>query len=244
MKNSDTKNVARKSSVASDVASSSGKQTDSLINGLDSEVLSKILDGTLANISDGIGIWNSDDQLVACNDNFSSMFSHFPDIKLGKTIGQFLFDFAKTGAIPEIAGKEEEWVEERLLERREGIGQGFFYQTHDGKWISRIDKAMPCGGLISIRKDVTEEKQHEEQVTVQEADLELTFAAMNDLTSAVLVRDRDLKYRIANRVFERCTARHSMTLSEKMQWNFLEQKLLLSLIRVIWRQLKRANRIK
>ncbi len=201
MKNSDTKNVARKSSVASGAASLSGKQTGSLINGLDSEVLSKILDGTLANISDGIGIWNSDDQLVACNDNFRSMFSHFPDIKFGKTIGQFLFDFAKTGAIPEITGKEEEWVEERLLERREGIGQEFFYQTHDGKWISRIDKAMPCGGLISIRKDVTEEKQREEQVTVQEADLELTFAAMNDLTSAVLVRDRDLKYRIANRAF-------------------------------------------
>lgn len=201
MKKSNSENVAEKSDVASDPASSNGNQTGSLINGLDSEVLSKILEGALASISDGIGIWNSDDQLVACNDNFRSMFSHFPDIKFGKTIGNFLLDFAKTGAIPEITGKEEEWVEERLLERREGIGQEFFYQTHDGKWISRIDKAMPCGGLISIRKDVTEEKQREEQVTVQEADLELTFAAMNDLTSAVLVRDRDLKYRIANRAF-------------------------------------------
>ena len=168
---------------------------------LDANILSKTLFGTLASFPDAIGIWNADDQLIAYNAGFETMFASFPDIRLGKTIGQFFLDFAKTGAIEAIKGKEEKWVEERLAERREGIGKEFVYQTHEGKWISRIDKPMPCGGLISIRKDVTEEKNREEQVNSQGAELELAFAAMGDLTSAVLVRDQDLKYRIANHAF-------------------------------------------
>jgi PAS domain S-box-containing protein len=180
-----------------------GEDDDNLlvIDGLSADALSLTLSGTLSNISDAIGIWNAKDELVAFNEKFKILFSNFPDIQFGKTIGQFFLEFAKTGVIPEIKGKEEEWVEERLKERREGIGKEFTYQTHDGKWISRVDNPMPCGGLISIRKDVTEDKLREEQVTTQKAELELAFAAMNDLTSAVLVRDQDLKYRIANRAF-------------------------------------------
>ncbi len=160
------------------------------------------LDGLLKTSPEAIGLWDDQDRLVAFNEKFEEMFSAFPDIRLGKTIGDFFLGFAKTGAVPGIKGKEEEWVADRLRERESEIGQEITYQTHDGRWISRIDHRLPNGGIASVRKDITDTRLRDDRLNRYSEQIELGTAAFNNLSTAVLVRDRDLRYRIVNRKFE------------------------------------------
>ena len=151
---------------------------------------------------EAIGIWDPQDRLVAFNDGFEQMFSAFPDIRLGKTIGEFFLDFAKTGAVEGIKGREEEWVGERLAEREAEIGQEKTYKTHDDRWISRIDHRLPNGGIASIRKDITSVKLRDDRLDRYSEQIELGTAAFNNLPNAVLVRDKELRYCLVNRRFE------------------------------------------
>ncbi len=156
----------------------------------------------MAGLDTAVGIWNGKDELVSFNEKFRALYSDFPDIRLGKTIGAFLLDFAKTGLVEGIKGKEEAWVNERLAERAAGLGKRFTYQTHDGRWISRIDYQLADGGIASVRQDISEQYSGREQLADKNSQLLVASSAINELSTALVIRDRSLRYRLVNRQFE------------------------------------------
>lgn len=168
-----------------------------------SDIEMEFVQGLVEGVDYGAGLWSSEFVLLAFNEQLREVLSSIPRIEVGIPYVQTLLDLANTGKVADAVGVEEEWAQARFEEFISEIGKEITYKTHDGRWISRIDRRLNNGAILSIRKDVTEEKQTESQLANKNSKLKLAFSAMSDLSSAVVVRDKDLKYRIANEQYAR-----------------------------------------
>ncbi len=78
------------------------------------------------------------------------------------TFEDFLRRRVKTGEVPEVDGREEEWIAEHLTVRHENFHEREILR--DGKWLSFRESRLPDGSTIVFRSDITERKLAEEQV--------------------------------------------------------------------------------
>ena len=64
------------------------------------------------------------------------------------------------GMVPEALGREQEWLEERIEARKQGIGP--VEQLNGDRWLRVEDRRTASGGTISIIHDITDLKRHAE----------------------------------------------------------------------------------
>ncbi|MGB7334532.1 MAG: response regulator [Salaquimonas sp.] len=190
-----------KLALADDVAQKSSKEQQNS-KYLDFELLTpELMISMLEVLPDAVGVWDAEDRLLTFNTEFKEMMLAFPRFEIGRSYFEIMVDFAETGVVKEAIGREEEWARLKTNARNDELGETHVYQTHDGRWLSRTDQKLANGNIVSLRRDVTEEKLKEQRLKDKSDLLELTSAAMKDLSTAVLVRDKDLKYCIANDQF-------------------------------------------
>ena len=120
----------------------------------------KTLYAAIEAMPDGMGITDSEERLVVWNERFIQQFPGV-DVYAGMRVRDVLRDFAHTGAVPGIEGREDEWGREKFEEWREGANDEHVFETHDGRWIKRIDRRTADGLRVSLRLDVTELKRRE-----------------------------------------------------------------------------------
>ena len=159
---------------------------------------------TVNAMKDGFALWDTDDRLLVAND---AMKEFFPGIEnpFGKTAHEIFILFAKTGVVPAAVGREEEWVNEQLADRKNELGKEIIFQTSDGRWIARWDHLTEDGHRISIRSDITEQKYRESVLESVVANAE----------EGILITNRDNTVLIASDPYCKMFGIDSKALKEK-----------------------------
>ena len=153
----------------------------------DNETLRMQLQDALENIEDGFVLYDAQDRLVMCNNAYRAQLgAHAHLLRVGSSYFEHTLEFAKTGTIPGIEGKEEEFVNNIIAQRYSSAGIEKTFQRHDGHWIRQRDKRTVAGNIVGIRTDITELKKREQDL--EQANQEVIYHASHDALTGVANR--------------------------------------------------------
>jgi len=129
---------------------------------LEAEEAQSRLQDAITNLDDGFVIFDKDDRLVVCNEVFRQQFGDGAKFLVkGETFENMTTKIAFSGFIPNIEGKETEFVDNLIKQRNSDVGLSKTFQRHDGEWIRQRDKRTPSGDLVGVRTNITELKERE-----------------------------------------------------------------------------------
>ena len=119
----------------------------------------EMLSTAIENISDGFVLYDEDDRLVLCNQQYRRIYPNTYDLIIpGAKFEDIIRGSAERGEYPQAIGREEEWIAERLAQRDRD--QEVYEQELAGeRWIRVYDKTLPNGMKLGVRIDITELKQ-------------------------------------------------------------------------------------
>jgi hypothetical protein len=107
----------------------------------------------LETIDEALGIYDAEDHLVAYNSKYAEVRSAIGgEVTLGANWDDLVTASLKAGTIPEAAGREEEWLEQR----RHARGSYSVVRTiPDGRTYQVNERRMASGGVAVIWADIT-----------------------------------------------------------------------------------------
>ena len=115
-------------------------------------------------LSEPFVLWDAEDKLVIGNNRFREINkSAGKDLLPGTTYLQFAKSLLENDLVPEAAGREEEWLVERLEMHRNPAGP-FEQLRPDGTWLMIYEQSLPGGGTATISSDVTHHKNTEKRL--------------------------------------------------------------------------------
>src|SRR5260370_30333546 len=98
------------------------------------------------------------------------------------------------GVYDEAVGREEAWIAERVAAHLDPASV-YEQRYSNGTWLRIEDCRMPNGGFVGIRVDVTQLKQREEQLRLENIKLD---AALPNMSQGLLTIDSDSKLNVCN----------------------------------------------
>lgn len=120
------------------------------------------LTGAVNSLEDAFAIYDSNDQLVMCNDTYRSTYAKSADLmKIGTPFEDIIRGGVERGQYAEAIGREEEWIKERL-EAHQNAAMPIEHKLNDGRWIRVSEHMTPDGDIVGVRVDVTLFKQAQE----------------------------------------------------------------------------------
>jgi len=109
-------------------------------------------------MTDGLAYFDDKDRLVLWNAQYQRTCPEIADfLTRGIAFEAILRLELERGIYAEAVGRENEWLDERLAERRAG-GGAFEQKMSDGRWLRVQDRRSPGGGTVSTIVDVTDMK--------------------------------------------------------------------------------------
>jgi diguanylate cyclase (GGDEF)-like protein/PAS domain S-box-containing protein len=133
----------------------------------------------IESLEDGFVLYDRDDRLVLFNQRYRDIYRtsadliapgiHFEDIVRGGVA---------RGQYPAAAGREEEWIAERLARHR-SANSVVEQQLPDGRWLRIAERRTPEGGVVGFRVDVTELKRATERAEAAAREAARLGAEMN-----------------------------------------------------------------
>jgi signal transduction histidine kinase/DNA-binding response OmpR family regulator len=113
-------------------------------------------------LSDGFALFDRDERLVMANERYRELFPELFDVIVpGASVTDIFQAGLDLGLYPEGVGREAEHLRERLEWHRSAGGDEAF-QTVNGRWVRRHDRATPDGGRVCLRGDITNLKEQAE----------------------------------------------------------------------------------
>jgi PAS domain S-box-containing protein len=110
----------------------------------------------------GVALYDAQDRIAAWNQGYENCGGSFArHLKRGWPYRQLLKEVLAEGGKPEIFGREEEWIEERVTGRRQGDGEPHEQLQSDGRWFRVQDRVLSSGGVLSSVIDISELKRRE-----------------------------------------------------------------------------------
>ncbi len=145
-----------------------GAVVEALRARLRNEELTQRLAGSEARLRDAIesfpdamAVWDGNDRLVVCDDAYAQLFGGGRSAR--ELVGAHFVEIARNAyqaeQPPGLAGREEDWVETRVHQHREGSGLLRQFQTRDGRWKQGKSVRTVLGGYVSVVTDITDLKR-------------------------------------------------------------------------------------
>ncbi|MDX2307714.1 MAG: PAS domain S-box protein, partial [Hyphomicrobium sp.] len=109
----------------------------------------------------GIALFDENDRYILWNSKYSEIYSDSNDqLRKGMSFEERLREAVARGQYPDAAGREEEWIAQRLARHEKP------HSTHEqslpgDRWV-RIEEKRTRAGGVGIRTDITELKRREE----------------------------------------------------------------------------------
>lgn len=112
-------------------------------------------------ISEGFSLYDADDRLVLCNEQYRQIYAGLEDVlEPGVKHEDILHAFATRGLIAETDIDPEKWVRQRL-HRHLNPGAPYEQELSDGRWVKVAWRKMANGGIAGVFTDITEMKSIE-----------------------------------------------------------------------------------
>lgn len=108
---------------------------------------------------EGLAFYDAQDRIVVWNQRYGELKGHGGKLTVGAYFRDILGAGLAAGAYPQAIGKESEWLETRLAQRR--AGEVMIEQDSNGQWLRIIERRTPDGGTVSICEDITDLKMRE-----------------------------------------------------------------------------------
>ena len=156
-------------------------------------------------LPDGFVLWDKDDRLLVYNDAFRREYALLEGSKLGQSFEELVSEYAHSGAVSSLRGREAEWIREQVEARTRELDQEILYEAPDGRWMLRRDRLTATGDRVGTRTDVTEMKRREEELAQAKSWAEHLLAdfehTLNTMRMGVVLLDPDLEAEIINKAF-------------------------------------------
>ncbi|PLX38183.1 MAG: hypothetical protein C0606_08130 [Hyphomicrobiales bacterium] len=115
-------------------------------------------------LPDAFVIYDETDRLFTCNRKYRDFYRKTGDAILpGATFESIVRAGVERGQYPEAAGREEEWIADRLHRHREA-NEPIQQQLADGRWLRVYETKTRSGSTVGFRVDITELKLREQQL--------------------------------------------------------------------------------
>jgi class 3 adenylate cyclase/HAMP domain-containing protein len=141
----------------------------------DIETARRRLVDAIENSSEGFAFFDPDDRLVLCNTRYKELLYPNTDIDIepGMAFETIIREAAENGHIVDAEGRIDEWVADRLAFHHDP-GEPRIQQRSSGQWILITERKTGDGGNVAIYSDITDLKQHEEELITKSNALEET----------------------------------------------------------------------
>ncbi|GAA4221405.1 hypothetical protein GGQ68_000178 [Sagittula marina] len=115
-------------------------------------------------LPDGFVIYDAEDRLLMCNRPYKDYYKpSAPAMKRGATFEEILRYGLKQGQYADAVGREEEWLEERLIKHRANEIE-HEQQLEDGRWLRIYERETTDGGRVGLRVDITQIKRDQQRL--------------------------------------------------------------------------------
>ncbi|NIM94742.1 MAG: HAMP domain-containing protein [Anaerolineales bacterium] len=134
-------------------------------------------------IPEGVVLYDSDDQLILCNQKYRDMHTEIADLIVpGAHFEDIVRGAAERGYYEDAVGRVEEWIAGRL-KRHRAPGIPFDQKLSTGRWIQVSEYRTQEGGILGIRTDITDRKQAEVELREAKDSAEAARTAMSEFVS-------------------------------------------------------------
>ncbi|HEY2135910.1 MAG TPA: PAS-domain containing protein, partial [Xanthobacteraceae bacterium] len=148
----------------------------------------------------GLIIYDAEDRFVLCNRRFDEAYPQTADLRVpGIKFEDLLRAGFARGAYQEAAGREDEWIAARLALHVQPSRSNEQLMSN-GRWLRAEDCRMSTGGFIGVRVDVTELKQREEELRLQNLKFD---AALQNMSQGLVMFDAEGKLIVCNQRYAR-----------------------------------------
>ena len=154
---------------------------------------------TLDSLPEGFALFDADDRLVICNQQFRDFMPDAgPDLLVGRTFEEILRDWAQAavGDVP----INEDWIAQRLARHRDP-GEPFEFQLTGGIHVQISERRLDDGTTVSLVTDISNTKAHQEELRRKEERFSTAFRATPGAISITSSETGILRY--VNETWER-----------------------------------------
>jgi len=131
-------------------------------------------------MSESIALWDPQDRLVICNDQFRNLNQPIVEATEPGTLFQ---DHVQAGLDNDLygdaRGREAEWFAQRL-ENHHAPGQPFEVARQDGQWLLVSEQKLEDGSTITIASDITARMQQEKALRAAKQQAEFANRAKSE----------------------------------------------------------------
>ncbi len=122
------------------------------------------LSEAVESFSDGFSLFDGDDLLVQCNQQFRDMHAPIADMLVpGVPFESIVRARVSGGLVVDAIGNEEEWIRRRMRMHRHPT-EDLEVKHKDGRWLRVSERRTGDGGCVSIRTDITALKERQEDL--------------------------------------------------------------------------------
>lgn len=152
------------------------------------------LDAALNNMTQGLCMFNSDEEVVVFNRRFLEMYKLSPQVvKPGCKLRELLQHRKDVGLLKE---DPERFYQRIIADVRSNRTVTWIVDTADARSIQTSNLPMPGGGWVTTHEDVTERRRTEAQVREQKSQMD---AALDNISQGLLMYSADGRLILCNR---------------------------------------------
>ena len=157
-----------------------------------------LLHTALKNMAHGLCMFDSEQQLVVCNERYGEMYGLGPEqVKPGTTLRSILEARVRAGMSPQ---DTEQYIEARLDEVAKRLPYYVENVLRDGHIYAVSHRPMPEGGWVATHIDITEQRRAEQEL---DETRKFLVSIIENIPVSVVVKDAQTrKYLLVNRAFE------------------------------------------
>ena len=152
------------------------------------------LDAALNNMSQGLCMFNADEEIVVFNRRFLEMYKLSPQVvKPGCKFRALIQHRKEVGLLDAEPERYYRGIIEGIRQNKTSTS---LIKTTTGRTVQAFNQPLPGGGWVTTHEDITERRHAEEQVREQKVQLD---AALNSITQGLLMFGADGRLILCNR---------------------------------------------